>query len=360
MSSTTLFEMPFSELQLKNAVSSALQQSLNNPTKFSIESNLEAAVRDTIQNNLGNIKIGDQCDNCSSFGIGTGFFVKLQIHIGYNMRLGIKASAGAGIQYNLGNIKGNQSLMFSFLRSSHGLGTSKFNDQSIDIVFSASIAFGEGKGDPMNSYTINYDLPEPFVNTFNRSISIGQALTWNSAINDKFNFKDIQRQGFYNIRIGDFSLSTNNDSRYYLGGNTDYGWTGGIILSFLLASGEIIEAGYQNFTGKYNEKGKQEKEIDSLDSLKYNKDNFLGLSKREWKGEIKEEKNNILYNTPYHSQDEYQQSFNKASTYFRLVGNNSQIRLDFECDGYLQNWLHLLLKNLKFPYNNGRPVYYVL
>ena len=59
MSSTTLFEMPFSEFQLKNAVSSALQQSLNNPTKFSIESNLEAAVRDTIQNNLGNIKIGE-------------------------------------------------------------------------------------------------------------------------------------------------------------------------------------------------------------------------------------------------------------------------------------------------------------
>ena len=41
MSSTTLFEMPFSEFQLKNAVSSALQQSLNYPTQFSIESNLE-------------------------------------------------------------------------------------------------------------------------------------------------------------------------------------------------------------------------------------------------------------------------------------------------------------------------------
>ena len=64
MSSTTLFEMPFSEFQLKNAVSSALQQSLNYPTQFSIESNLEAAVRDTIQNSLGNIRTSEQCPTC--------------------------------------------------------------------------------------------------------------------------------------------------------------------------------------------------------------------------------------------------------------------------------------------------------
>ena len=44
--------MPFSEFQLKNAVSSALQQSLNNPTKFSIESNLEAAVKSYVQERL--------------------------------------------------------------------------------------------------------------------------------------------------------------------------------------------------------------------------------------------------------------------------------------------------------------------
>ncbi|MBM0656964.1 hypothetical protein JMN12_10475 [Capnocytophaga genosp. AHN8471] len=364
MSSTTLFEMPFSEFQLKNAVSSALQQSLNYPTQFSIESNLEAAVKSYVQERLEGMEVIGQSTNPSppNFGIKTGFYVALEITLNYKMKLDYRATAGAGIQCQFGNLATNHSAMFSFIRSSEGAGVSKYKNISIDVVLSSSIVLGKGEGMPMNNYTINYNLPEPIPNNFEISGAIGQAITYNSAINEVFSLNNLQRQGYYNVRINNISFSTNNDSRFYGGGNTDFGWTGGFIVSFLLLSGELIEGGYQNFTGRYNENGEPEEKLNQLEALKKDvkKDKTLNSKQRNLlKSEINQNIDDVLSEYIYHTQDSIQKSFNKAPTFirisninprFRINNNNSRIQLDFELDGWGQNGLHGILKNLKFPY----------
>ena len=352
MSSTTLFEIPFSEFQLKNAVSSALQQSLNNPTKFSIESNLEAVVRSYMQENLKNVRLGSQCENCPpNNGLRTNFLITLQIQIDY--KISFKAGVHAGLEYRFGDFYSNQSLNFSFYNS--GLGTPIYHNSKekqmvvVDATIYLGAGIGKGEADAMNQYIINYDTPIPVSNTFKNSGSYGAAFTWNSAVNQKFNLGDVQRMGVWNFRSGDFGLSTYNDSKKgYIGGGTDHGNTGGITLSFNIANWGNLELGYQNFTGKYNETGAPEQKMKYLNYLRKEK----VITKDVFKQKIEE----LLEKSPYHSQDNYQKSLNRASNFLRFQKDKNSIRLDVESKGWFQNSIHNKIKDSQFEYDNPKPI----
>lgn len=356
MSSTTLFEIPFSEFQLKNAVSSALQQSLNNPTKFSIESNLEAAVRDTIQNSLGNIKQGNVCPFCPPFGgnLDGALMIFFQIGIGY--RPAISAGIHAGLEYHSGDFFTNHSLHFSFYNS--GIGTSIYKNSKesqvneFDITAYWSVGIGSGKGVPITQYVTNYREPIPIPNNYKNSGSYGIALNLNSATNKDLNFEKMQRMGVLNLRFNNFSLSTSNDTKSlpYKGGGTDYGHTGHLILTFPVAKLGMVEVGYENFTGPF-EIGDAEIDLEALENLNYNTDNSLGLSKRNWKKEVKKNKKNFL-KTHYHSQNASQKKLNRAVNFLRVYNGETSIRFDFESKGWLQSNIHDLKDDLKYDYSN--------
>ncbi len=269
MNTLSLLKIPFSDFQLKDALSYGLKQGMNTPLvdKFSIESSLEAAVKSHIQKELKNTSFSGQCPTCPpNVGLRTNLMLTLQIQIGY--KVSFKAGLHAGLEFGNNWSSVNSSAHLSLYNS--GLGTPIYDNNKekrkmvVDVTVALNVMVGNerGKGSPMKQYLINYDTPMPVENTFSDwSVGYGQALTWNSAINQRFDLKEVQRQGIINVRVGDFSLSTNNDTdrKPYFGGGTDYGYTGGLILSFNVARFGTFEIGHQTFTGKYNDKASVEK-----------------------------------------------------------------------------------------------------
>lgn len=347
MSSTTLFEMPFSEFQLKNAVSSALQQSLNYPTQFSIESNLEAAVRDTIQNSLGNIRTSEQCPTCPypNGSFRTAFNLNLLVRVNYKFQLDFKLTAGAGLQYNLGNFTTDQSVHISLYNSELVYANRKRGKTKpvIDATVTVMAIVGGGEALPTRLYSINQDTFSPLPNNYAYSIGFAQAFTWNSIVNERISFRDIQRQGILNVRMGGFYLSTSNDSRYYGGGNTDFGNTGEIILGFNLGRLGIFELAHQTFTGRYDEKGEREKKKEEIEARMraIKKDNTL--SPDEKKAKLAEEDCKLLtflWKEQNHTQHNNQDNLNKAFNSFNIIRDNKQFRLDIETTPFMQKFLH--------------------
>ncbi|GIZ16180.1 hypothetical protein [Capnocytophaga catalasegens] len=351
MTKTTLLKIPYSEFEFKDAISESLQREMNKSfvNKFSIENSLGVAVKRHLQRQFINTSFNGRCPTCPpTTGLKTKFLLTLQVQINY--RVSFKAGLRAGLEYQLGDFYSNQSFNFSIYNS--GLGTSTSREKRpmvVDATVYLSVGIGTGIATPMNQYSINYDTAMAVPNTFKNSVSYGQAFTWNSAINEKFDLSVVQRQGIFGFRSGDFALSTNNDTkRGYFGGGTDHGWTGGLILSFNVARLGIIEAGYQNFTGKYDEQGFQERQMDSLIKLK--EEGRIG------KEEFKQKSEKLLFENPYHSQDDYQKSFNRASNFLRLLKDNNSIRLDVESNGWFQNGIHNLINDFKFKYDNPKPI----
>ena len=365
MNTLSLLKVPFSDFQLKDALSYGLEQGMNTPLvdKFSIESSLEAAVKSHIQKELKNTSFSGQCPTCPpNVGLRTNLMLTLQIQIGY--KVSFKAGLHAGLEFGNNWSSVNSSAHLSLYNS--GLGTPIYDNNKekrkmvVDVTVALNVMVGNerGKGMPMNQYVINYDTPIPVQNTFSDwLVGYGQALTWNSAINQRFDLKEVQRQGIINVRVGNFALSTNNDTkRGYFGGGTDHGWTGGLTLSFNVARFGTFEVGYQNFTGKYDDKADPEKNMDMLDNLEYKKDNPLELSKRDWRKSIRRMKKDLLNEFPYHSQDNLQKSFNRASNFLRVQKDMHSIRLDIESNGWFQNLIHDQIGDFKFKYDNPKPI----
>ncbi|AYW36334.1 hypothetical protein D8L92_02730 [Capnocytophaga canimorsus] len=342
--------MPFSEFGLKDAVSEALLQEVNNTSvnQFSIENSLEAAIKNHIQSELKNTSFNGQCPTCPpNNGLRTKFMLTLQIQINY--RVSFKAGLHAGLEYRSGDFYTNQSLHFSFGNS--GLGTPIYtNDREkrmmvVDATVYLGVGIGKGEAKPMNQYVINYDTPMPVKNTFKYSGSYGQALTWNSAINQRFDLNDVQRQGIWNVRVGDFALSTNNDTDRapYFGGGTDYGYTGGLILSFDVARFGIFELVHQTFTGKYIETNEIEKKREELAIQIENVGKDKTLSKNEKEriiNTLREELRAFLRENPFHTQDDTQRRYNKAVNFFGIRRDANSIRLEVETGGYMQDYIH--------------------
>ena len=254
--------------------------------------------------------------------ISFGFRIGVSIGIGSN---GINFNAGisAGVQYRTPNF---QAVAFASANVYGGqqLGTSYMTKGvQYDLTAGAYASIGNGTGTPHNFYTLNYNTPSPFDNTFDMSLTYGQARTFNSAINHYGDGPGWQTQGIIGARFGNnFSFSTNNDAKIYgtaLIFNdtpTDAGWTGGIVLN--LAG---IEAGYQNFSGYWPEFGSAGKEY----------------------GYIFSSNNRSIKNGEYH------ESLNRA---FNFVRKGSVTGGVFS-KAWLQNWIHKNFSNDgTYIYNN--------
>ena len=351
MSSTTLFEMPFSEFQLKNAVSSALQQSLNNPTKFSIESNLEMAVRNCMQENLKNLRLGSQCENCPfPLGIKSGFGAYLVIELNYRIRF--RAGINAGVEFRAGAISNINFANINIYNS--GLGTPIYENNKqkrmyiVEAVMGTSLFIGTnyGEGLSMDNYSINSHNTMSIPNTYKGvSLGYGKAISWNSVLDkEKIYLEDFQRQGIWNVRLGNIEISTNNDTaRFpYFGGGTDYANTGGIIFSFAIADFNIKYSN-QTYTGDYNKEGPSERErekfIKRMEEIEEN--NFLTKSEKE--DRINKEKDSLseyLEKNPYHTQSNFQKNFNNTIQSLSFKKGNNEISLEFETGSWPQDRIH--------------------
>ena len=186
------------------------------------------------------------------------FGFRLGFNIGFsNTGLNFKLTASAGLESKGQNY---QAVAFASasIYSGQQLGTSSlFKGLQYDLKVGAYASLGSGTGSDHNFYTLNYHTPSPFNKTFDLSLTYGQMLTFNSAINVDGDGPGIQSEGLIGMRLGEnFSLSSNNDAETYgsylmFNGNknhTDAGWTGGIVLN---VAG--VEAGYQNFSGYWPE-----------------------------------------------------------------------------------------------------------
>jgi len=183
-----------------------------------------------------------------------------------------------------------------------GLGTSKYTKNlGFDLTASGNITVGYGEGSEMPQYTLNSDTKSGAPNTFYGSLSWGQMINYNSATND------VTRIGLVAGRLGDGAFSSTNDvnGAPYWGGDTDQGWTGGLIVSMNSMNG-IVELGYESFTGIA--KNREENEHVFVDGR------------------------------PYYTQTLQQASLNKASTFLRIpsVGLNYSA-MD---SGWFQNVIH--------------------
>ena len=167
----------------------------------------------------------------------------LGFKLGFNLGIGsngvnFNVTASAGVELRTPNF---QSVAFASgsIYGGQQLGTSSMTSGlQYDLMVGAYATIGNGTGSAHNFYTLNYNTASPFDNTFDVSLSYGQARTLNSAINARGDGPGWQTQGIIGARFGEnFSLSSNNDAKSYGTGlifndkGSDAGWTGGIVLN---------------------------------------------------------------------------------------------------------------------------------
>ena len=107
-----------------------------------------------------------------------------------------------------------------------------------------SVTLGTGESRRMPVHLSNNQMTSSTGNSFNKSLTLGQAYNWNSELGGS-------RIGILGLRVGDFAASTSNDFFAFpspAGGSTDHSLTGGLVLTGRLNSG-LLELSYQDFTG---------------------------------------------------------------------------------------------------------------
>ncbi|WP_452220197.1 hypothetical protein [Lacinutrix salivirga] len=350
----------FSLNSLKTDLWSKLQNSLNDfdPkddidfwAQTSIKRNAESALTKISKNN--NFINNNLNPDPPNKGDGFRALFGLQILIGYKIRF--KGTASIGTGYRFGDFGITNSLHFAAYN--HGLGVGANNKNfTVDITAAVNLTVGGGQGVPLQSYSSNYNSPIPSLNTFKNSFSYGQLLTWNSNINkNSFSLDDIQRQGMIGFRLGDFNVSSNNDTkRLYFGDGGDRSWTGGISVAT-----PLFEVGFQDFSGDYIKDAENEKELESLKKqIKKIKNSTLSKDEKKKQLDVLKKELKIYTNNNdnknFHTQTKFQQNLNKASTYFRINNNGNNATIDFIGDAWLQNAIHKGIKDLRFDYQHKK------
>ncbi|WP_136666717.1 hypothetical protein [Flavobacterium sp. H122] len=330
MVSNTLFKLPeLNDLINRSLETSVMQlgyQSIE--PSFELQNNLKNNLETSLQNWSSNFKTANtNCPTCPN-PPGYGFRVNFGLQILVDFKIRLKANLGIGYGQRYGDFAGVGALNASIYN--HGLGTPvNGKDFVVDITAATYLTVGGSNGTPLTSYTLNYNSPSPILNDFKNSFTYGQLVTWNSALNEKrFSLADLQRQGMIGFRLGDFNVSSNNDTLYYGGDAGDKGPTGNISIVT-----PLFEAGFQDFTGKYWDEG-NDKLTNDDEWRKFN------------------EKNDINSSNFMHRQSNFQKSLNKASTYFRFnTSNGENLTIDFIGDAWLQNGIHRAIKDFRFDYN---------
>jgi len=340
---------------IKTELGSALRFAASDFERNGNKSFFEANLKNNIRTNMSNwAKTASSNGPCTGCPPGSGFMVTvgLQIQVSYKIRF--RAGVNVGYGQRSGSFSGSASMHVSAYNG--GLGTSYGNkDLEVDITASANFVIGTGSGVPLQSYSLNYNSPIPLQNDFNKSISYGQLLTWSSAQSEgKFSFSEIQRQGMIGFRIADVNVSSNNDTRrWYRGGGSDKGWTGGI--TFVTP---FMEFGYQNFSGDFlrpkDENDQESKRNELVRKIKEIKNSNNDTFSKKFELEKLNQELVDLTRGQFHHQSPYQKSLNMASTYLRINNNGANITLDVIGDAWLQNAIHKAIKDFKFEYEYKR------
>lgn len=282
--------------------------------------------------------------------IGSGFKVifGLQIQLSYKVRF--KTNVDLGYGFRKGNFAGTGSAHIAAYNGGLGVGVGK-NNLVFDVTAAVNVTVGGGHGPPLQSYSLNYNSPIPMLNDFKRSLSYGQALTWNSALNqNQFSLDKIQREGMIGFRVWNVNASSNNDTkRIYKGDGGDKGWTGG----FTLAT-PFMEVGFQDFTGDYKINKLDEKRQRIKDQIQLVEKSYLNNVEKKiildgLNADLKK-----LVDGQFHEQTPSQKNLNKASTYFRFNNNGNMTTIDLIGDAWLQNFIHKQIKDFKFQYDHKK------
>lgn len=242
-----------------------------------------------------------------------GFLLRFTVGFGSNDGLQWSATGTISGGFRGDHIQGVGDISISLYQG--GLGTSEQAPFGFDATLAMHGTFGGGLGqrEEMNIYTLNYNTVSAVQNPYANSGTYGLIWNYNSSINEVMN------QGLIGAKVGDFSTFFNNDLDKFsllhwvgkVGGfefpdwlvsQTDYGWTGGIIVS-MLAGGDLIEGGYQSFTGR-----------------NYGKDTYT----------------NPATGKKTYKQNTYDLSLNRASTFVRYNG----VTIDLVSDGWFQHFIH--------------------
>lgn len=335
-------------------VKSALQKSLLDlNTRENIDTWAQTSLKANAENALSRIASVDNIRNTNGgpSNIGTGGFramFGLQLLIGYKVKF--RATADFGYGQRWGNFGATSSLHFAAYNGGLGTGVNK-NNLVVDITAALNLTVGGGQGTPLQSYSLNYNSPIPNKNNFKNSFSYGQLVTWNSNINkNKFSLANLQREGMIGFRLGDFNVSSNNDTKkLYFGDGGDRAWTGGISVST-----PYMEVGFQDFSGDFIEHSPAKNELNKIKAQikKIKEDSFLSKDQKKEKIALLNESIREITNNNLHTQTRYQKNLNKASTYFRINNNGYNATVDFIGDAWLQNAIHRAIKDFRFQYDH--------
>lgn len=346
MISKSLYLMPELNASINESINFSVMQmghQSKNPS-FDLQNNLKTNLENSLHNWRSNFKTANaSCPTCPN-PPGYGFRVNFGLQILLDFKIRFKGNVGLGYGQRWGDVAVVTALNASIYN--HGLGTAvNSRELVIDVTAATYLTVGGGKGTPLTTNTLNYNSPSPILNDFKNSFTYGQLVTWNSALNEKrFSLTDVQREGMIGFRLGDFNVSSNNDTkRIFQGGGTDKGWTGGVSIVT-----PLFEVGFQDFTGDFQKLEQEDKRDKLIDGIKKMKKS--GLSSKT-QIEALEFELLLLTKGKFHKQSPYQKSLNKASNYFRFKNNGTDLTIDFVGDAWLQNEIHKAIKDFKFEYD---------
>jgi RHS repeat-associated protein len=128
------------------------------------------------------------------------------------------------------------------------IGSPRGSDRWIYEIFGAiSGTIGKSTGKAVPFYFNGTQWGSALGDTYDSSLSLGQTLYYNSALNE------IPRMGLIRLQGGGAFFNYNNDQwapPYGLGDGDDRGWTGGGALGFSIGDGNFAMMGFDDFTGR--------------------------------------------------------------------------------------------------------------
>ena len=230
MTATPLIETPGMQHPLRSGLQRSvadLESSFYDDVDYWQRSSLKRHAESALQHWAGELQAAGG-NGGEPPGDGLRVSIGLQLLVSYKIAMRLNAAVAYGRRFSN---NASTSLSAHFSAYNGGLGTAlRHNRLVVDLSAAALLTVGWGNDTPLQSYALNYHTPIPLLNDFSGSVSYGQALSWNSALNEnEFSLDRLQRQGLIGLRVCDVNISTNNDTtKLYQGGGTDMGWTGGL------------------------------------------------------------------------------------------------------------------------------------
>lgn len=123
-------------------------------------------------------------------------------------------------------------------------------DWTYEVFGAISGTIGKGNGQSVPFYFNGTQWGSALGDTYGSSLSVGQTVYYNSALNET------PRMGLIRLQGGGAFFNYNNDQwhpPYGLGDGDDRGWTGGGALGFSIGDGNVAMVGFDDFTGRADE-----------------------------------------------------------------------------------------------------------